>query len=731
MVQKFIRNSCLCLALILLISAPTFSQGLFDFSDDTQKEEEEEEDLQPQPIIINGDTVEYSPDSKEFSATGKVVVVFKGTRLSCRKLVLNSVTKDCQAEGDVRLQDGSGIIEGEKLEYNFESKRGIIYDAAFRSNPYFGRSEKMIKESDREFISKWGYLTTCDFNKPHWRMKSKKINFFPGDKVQIRDNVVFLGEIPVMYMPHYNHSLKDPMMQVQMLPGSDKIWGPYLLTAWRYNITEDIKGRIYLDYRANYGIAEGFATNYDDEVYGDGDFKLYYTSERANEKELGDEFDDHEFFERYFIRWRHKLDLNEDKTNIIVEYFKINDSKRAVIGSQYNILKDYFPLEYEKDQTPMSYVSLHRSFAYSSADLLFQKRVNPWYSQTEYLPEVKFSLPSINLGDTRIYFENDSSYAASKTMNAAPAENDDRLQHSFSTSNQFSYTQRLAFITFNPSVTTGQSFTDIGTYGSTINNTFSGGASASTKFYRVFDLKTEFLNLDINALRHIITPAIDYSYSNSTDSKISNIRIGGEDATRSSSVSFGIENKLQTKRAGATADLLDFRVNNSYTFKTEGQAGQLSDFEFNLELYPYPWLSLISDAKYDVKQGYISEVDYDLNFNFGEDRTFGLGQRYKYKGSNDITYQLNWRLNPKWRVRFYHRINNSSIPGTKTGLREQDYSITRDLHCWSVGFHYNVTTGKGNNIWMVCTLKAFPEMEFDFDRRYNEPKPGSQSEPNM
>jgi len=728
MPQKIIRSFPFCIIFLLIFVSSVFSQGLFDFSG--EKEEEDVSDDQPQPIIINGDTVEYSPESKEFSATGKVIVVFKGTRLSCRKLVLNSVTKECRAEGDVRLQDGSGVIEGEKLDYNFESKKGVIYDARFRSNPYFGRSDKMIKASDREFISKWGYLTTCDFNKPHWRMKSKKINFFPGDKVQIRDNLVILGETPVLYMPKYNHSLKDPIMQVQVLPGSDSIWGPYLLTAWRYSLTEDLKGRIYLDYRANYGIAEGFATNYDDTIYGDGDFKLYYTQERDKSEELGEEVTVPKVFERYFIRWRHKLDLEDDKTNLIIEYFKINDSKRAVIGDQYNFLKDYFPLEYEKNQTPPSYLSLHRSFQYSSVDLVFQKRVNPWYSQTEKLPELQFSLPSISMGGTHFYIEHDSSYAGTKEMNPAPAENDDRIRHRFATTNNLSYTQRIAFITLNPSATSAQSFTDIGAFGATVNNTFSGGASASTKFYRVFDVKTDFLGLDINALRHIITPTIDYSYSNSTDSKISDIRIGGDDSTRSSSASFGIENKLQTKRSGATVDLFDFRVNNSYTFKTGGQGGQLSDFDFDLEFRPYAWLSLVSDARYDVQNDYISEVNYDINFNFGEERTFGLGQRYKYKGSNDITYQLNWRLNPKWSVKFYHYINNSAIPDTKTGLRTQEYSITRDLHCWTMGLHYSVDTGKGNSIWTVFRLKAFPEMEFDFDRRYNQPKPGSQSEPN-
>ncbi|MDD5431629.1 MAG: hypothetical protein PHO70_01405, partial [Candidatus Omnitrophica bacterium] len=50
-------------------------------------------------------------------------------------------TKEGQAEGKARLEDKKGEIEGEKISYNFENKTGIILDAAFRANPYFGKSE--------------------------------------------------------------------------------------------------------------------------------------------------------------------------------------------------------------------------------------------------------------------------------------------------------------------------------------------------------------------------------------------------------------------------------------------------------------------------------------------------------------------------------------------------------------------------------------------------------------
>jgi hypothetical protein len=62
-------------------------------------------------------------------------------------------------------------------------------------------------------------------------------------------------------------------------------------------------------------------------------------------------------------------------------------------------------------------------------------------------------------------------------------------------------------------------------------------------------------------------------------------------------------------------------------------------------------------------------------------------------------------------------------------MREQQYSISRDLHCWTVDLTYNDKRGYGSTIWLVFRLKAFPENEFGFDQTYHQPKPGSQSNP--
>jgi len=685
------------------------------------------------PIVVNGDTVEYSADQKQITAAGNVVVIYKGAKLTCDKLTVNTQTKDAQAQGNVKLEDERGIIKGEKVIYNFQNKTGLIINANFQANPYFGRATEIKKVSDNEFVAYGGYATTCSYDRPHFKIKSKKIDFYPQDKVRIGGNAFYLGDVPLVYLPQYQHNFKEPFMHVRLTPGVKKDWGPYMLTAWRYVLTDNISGRIYLDYRNKLGLAEGFGANYKSQNFGRGDFKYYYTHEEPKRQEANQPSE----FQRYFIRWRHKWDIDE-RTNVTSEYYKIVDSKRMLLGSDYNVLKDYFPREYEKDSQPLSYILGHHSFIHSSIDAIIQKRTNRWYEQLEKLPEVKYALPSLRLGDTPFYFENNTQAANFNYKYAVPSPSTSDINVTrFDMFNKFSLPMRAAFLNLTPFVGARETF-----YDKDINNAsvsprsiFYTGMDASTKFYRIFNVKSNILGLDINGLRHIITPTLSYAYNHKPSVSSRDLKqidaLDSIDTTNT--VAIELSNKLQTKRKGNTVDLADLRITTGYDFyRVDPQTGNksggnLSDFLLDLELLPYAWMRIDADATYKPQGDYFSEVNYDINFIFAKERSIGIGQRYQRKGGKELTFNTDWRLNPKWKLAVYERYEFTGNEERRRGLKEQQYTVSRDLHCWTMDFAYNIKQDEGHTIWFIFRLKAFPEAQFDFNQSYHAPKSGTQS----
>ncbi len=694
------------------------------------------------PIVVNGDTVEYSADNKEITAVGNVMVTYKNTKLSCHKLTVNTQTKDAVAEGDVRIEDDRGLIQGVKATYNFQTKIGVIDEGDFKSNPYFGKAKKLEKISDAEFVTSGGYISTCSLNNPHYKIKSKKIDIFPGDKIITQGTGFYLKDVPLLYLPHYTHSLKDPTMHVQVMPGMKKAWGPYVLSAWRYSLTDNIQGRIYFDYRSKLGPAEGLGANYTVPNFGKGDFKYYYAHEDDQRQPAGSPSK----FERYFIRWRHKWDI-DPQTNLVTQYYKIVDSKRAVLGSNHDILKDYFPREYDRDSQPPTYLVFHHAFSYSGIDFILQKRANRWYDPgyLEKLPEIKYSLPSLGIGDSPFYFENISSagnYNKKNTSTSTPslnASNPDNHFNRIDTTNKFSLPAKVAFVRFTPFVASRQTYYSEDKNGESLNprTVFYTGADASSKFYRIFNVKSNFLGMDINGLRHIITPSAGYSYNHKPTISSQRLKqIDPVDAIAvNNSVELALSNKLQTKRKGQSVDFLDFRVTTDYVFysrdpQTDGKNhGSFSDFLFKIKLLPYAWMRFDLNAIYKPKGDYFSEVNPSLSFDFGKERRLVLSHRYQRNGGKELSFNSLWRINPKWKFGVYARYQIAQIAGTSHGLVAQQYTISRDLHCWDMDFTYSMEKNNGSSVWLIFRLKAFPELEFNFNQSVSSPSSGSQSSP--
>jgi LPS-assembly protein len=684
-----------------------------------------------QPVVVNGDTVEYSTDNREVIASGHVEVLYKGTKLTCDKLTVNMQSKDAVAEGNARVEDDRGIIVGEKINYNFETKKGAIADAQFRSSPYFGKAREFQRVDETEFLGTNASMTTCSYDHPHYHMGAKKIDVFPGDKLRTKGDTFYLGDVPLFYLPYFNRSLKDPSIHVQVNPGKDGDWGPYLLTATRYNLTDYASGRIYFDYREKLGTAEGFGLNYATPEFGKGDFKFYYTQERPRE---GKETDPGEF-ERYLVRLRHRWEIDPN-TDLTSEIYKIEDSKRALLGAPHNMLKDYFKREYETDVQPLSYALLHHNFTQSSLDILLQPRVNNWYTEVEKLPEINYSMPNLQIGETPLYFQDTSQVAVYK-KNALPSDSTvDEFMTRFDTTNRISLPMKVAFVGFTPYVAGRQTVYDKNNEEASFwahpRTVFYAGADASTKFYKIIDVQTNALGLDINGLRHIITPIVGHSFNHEpteSRSELKQFDPAVDALTRNNSTSFELDNKLQTKRNGQRVDLVDFRTTTSYNYKPKGGAGSsFSDFIFELDLIPYSWMRFSSDATYNHYADHFSNANYDITMDVTKKLSLGLGQRYDREAGGSLTFGSTWRMNPKWKFGVYERYQVSDGLTIPKGIREQEYTITRDLHCWEMNMTYNIEKNHGESIWLIFRLKAFPEMEFNFNQSYHAPKTGSQSQ---
>ena len=186
-----------------------------------------------EPVIIRGDQVEYFDQLHKVVASGNVEATYQDAKLTCDQATIYMETKDAYLKGRVRLFQLDGLLKGEEMIYNFATRKGTVLEAEGEAGLWRSRGDRAEKISADSFFHREGYLTSCDFEQPHTRMQAKEIQVFMDDKVVLKNVVMYVGPVPLFYVPSYAYPLDDKRPRVTLVPGKSKQWGLFLLSSWR------------------------------------------------------------------------------------------------------------------------------------------------------------------------------------------------------------------------------------------------------------------------------------------------------------------------------------------------------------------------------------------------------------------------------------------------------------------------------------------------------------------
>ncbi len=674
---------------------------------------------QGQPVEINGDEVVYSIEENKVTAAGNVSVIRDDIRLYCDRVVYDRGQQVAVAEGHVVIIRDNERLMGDEMTFNLNTMQGVFTNGRFFSNPFYGAGNKIRRVDENHIVIEGGYLTTSDFDDPEYRLYASHVDVYPKDKAVARDVRLKIGKIPILYLPKYTQDLTEKEPAILMTPGYDKNWGEFLLSRWRYHLGENVKGNILVDYRSRRGLAEGLNMKYQSESFGSGIIRTYYTNERRTSSK-------HHFWEeravptveqeRFKGEWRHHWIIDE-KTAAIWQYYRLSDD---------TFLKDYFESEYEKESSPESYFQLTRAFEHGTLSFLSDVRVNRFTDKVEKIPEVSFIVPQKKILATNFYLKNTTTYSNFNKKTANPSEVRQKTMR-VDNDGEVSYPVKLGVVELRPFAGGRHTYysrtIDPDQYGS-IRGIFRTGSDLSTKFFRVFDVHTNRWGLNIDRLRHVVSPSIAYQYTHDPTILSSDLDQfdAVDSANRGHTLTLSLENKLQTKRGQSDLDLLRLVLESDFRLKEDPGRHGFNNVKADIEAHPYPWLTLYFDSEYDTIGEQLKTANADLYLKDMDERwRLSISKRYHVDVDDLLTTQFDWKINPKWAFRTYQRYD------LETGsLKEQEYGLVRDLHTWTMDINFNQTRGEGSEIWVVFTLKAFPEIGFDFTTDFNQRKAGSE-----
>ncbi len=174
-----------------------------------------------EPVHLNADKISYEESSGVATAEGNVRINNDEIRLFAPYVEYDSNTQQIRAlsspEGPVTFVAGEGKLSGERLEYNVETRTGLLTHPYGRADAFYVRGdvievkpapEKKRKSTEetseeQELAARWNKasLTTCNEAKPHYRLEAKEVSVIPGRHMIVKKPKVYIGERQIFAYP--------------------------------------------------------------------------------------------------------------------------------------------------------------------------------------------------------------------------------------------------------------------------------------------------------------------------------------------------------------------------------------------------------------------------------------------------------------------------------------------------------------------------------------------------
>ena len=486
---------------------------------------------------------------------GNAKVDYENMKLASDKVFMNLDSSTVRATGTADSAEEDGIkgrplftmgkdeYKSDTMAFNFKSKKGLIKGVYTEQQDGFLSGEVGKRDSSGVIYLQHGRYTTCDDPHPDFYIALSRAKVRPGKDVVFGPAYLVVADVPLpLAIPYGFFPFSKKYSSGFIMPnyGDENDRGFYLRDGGYYFAISDkwdlkLLGEIYT--KGSWGVSA--ASNYRKRYRYSGSFLFSYQDSKTGDKGLPD-FTEQESFK---IQWSHRQDPKANPYSSLAASvnFATSSYERNNLNSMYNP-------QTLTQSTRTSSVSWSTNF--SSIGLSLSATTN--LAQNMRDSTIQMTLPDLNISLSRFYpfkrkhavgkerwYEKISMSYTGQLSNSISTK-EDRLLHANlfkDWKNAFQHTipVQANFTLFNYiNVTPSFNFTDRmyskkvlrgwdnvkqkevvtdTTYGFHNVYNWSMSVGASTKLYGFWTPSRKLFGDKIQAIRHVITPQISFSYS--------------------------------------------------------------------------------------------------------------------------------------------------------------------------------------------------------------------------
>ena len=353
----------------LLLCALVALQGSFGAG--RAQTEEAPESVEP-PLQITSDGANRY-EGGIYYAKDNVVVTYGGDVLMADEVHFNPQSKEATAKGNVRLYMLGQIYRGDLLTYNFRTKKMLSEKFRFLDGKMMVEGESIDSPELGHYDIAGGDYSTDNRETPGWKTKASSVSIYPGDKTIVENSVAYFGDVPFFYFPSLALYERDMGDSPDISFGSVSRLGMFVQGAYRFALTDKVKGEVNLDYYGRRGWAGGAALSYvtpgknSDHPLTEVALRGWYINDRGYqiyEENAERPTNSAPPRGRYYFPYKHNTTIMKGGNPIDKDRAPDFDAPSLSSRSRVNVLsdayvtQDFFPAEYIQDQQPNTYADV-------------------------------------------------------------------------------------------------------------------------------------------------------------------------------------------------------------------------------------------------------------------------------------------------------------------------------------------------------------------------------------
>ena len=694
-----------------------------------------------QPWVIEADEVNYDRQLDQYTARGDVKITRNDIQLTADYIEFDHKTMHAEARGNVVLTVGQDILTGSYLEIDLDRQVGSIENAYLflKENNFHITANNIQKTGEKTYRIDEGTLTTCDGEKPDWKLTGKDIKIKESGSGTAKHATMRVRNIPILYSPYFYYPANRDRQSGFLMPefASSDRKGTELTLPFFWAISDSTDATFYANHMTKRGLKLGAEYRYILSERTQGAIMVDGFHDRKVDDGIGDASDKYGFLDepvdvlrtnenRFWLRASHHQKLPYDlfaklDLDIVKDQDYLREFREGYMG--YDDTEKYF-LEVFKRQLddfndPIRVNRLNLNRIWPKFSFNFEPR---WNDDTrrdgntsrtlQRLPFIGFDGAKQKILDSPVYLDLESQYNYFWRDEGARGQRIDlhpRFYLPFRAKN---------FLTIEPSVGLRQTAyrLDKKNFDDESKNSkwshrelFDTRLDFFSEISRVFDLEGQVFEKIKHTIRPQIThefvpdanqgglPSFDpidridetnkitYSLTNTLTSKSKRVDVEAK-AAKQATARAGI---FQTPLDYTYTDFFRLEVEQSYDFEKSNRA--FAPVSIKLDVIPKKYLWVDADASWSVYENEF--LSHNIQGALSDNRGDRLYVNYRYakesketdtlNKTHSISGKLNLQLTDRLSINAEHQQNIKESLRIRTGV-----GFFYQARCWSFDFKY-------------------------------------------